>query len=146
MITEVNDYEILWHISRLADSGVFKGLDYNANDLFRYLIERFDSDKIKVFAAIEENNIQGFVICSLARGVIKKTPQVFIDLAYINKKADKSVGPQLMKKIGEYAKSLKINEVCGFSLKGEKGMFDKYGFTLEYKCYKKDLKEEENER
>lgn len=146
MIIEVNDYEILWRISRLADSGIFKGMDYSSDELFRYLIERFDSDKIKVFASVEGNAIQGFVICSLARGVIKKNPQVFIDLAYTDKKADKSLGLELMNRVEEYAKSLKINEVCGFSLKGERGMFDKYGFTLDYKCYKKTLKEEENER
>ncbi|MGE4358054.1 MAG: hypothetical protein AB7E08_05860 [Candidatus Omnitrophota bacterium] len=143
-IFEVDNYEVLWRISRLIDKGVFKGLDYTADDFFRYLIENFDKDAIKVFASVNgTNQIEGFVICSLAKNVIRNTPQVFIDLAYIDKKVDKNVGLELLKKIEDYARKLNINEICGFSLKGERAVFDKYGFELDYKAYIKRLDKQE---
>ncbi|HDP36815.1 MAG TPA: hypothetical protein ENN27_02940 [Candidatus Atribacteria bacterium] len=139
-IVEITDYALLYRISLLIDRGAFKFIDYDSQSFFRYLIDRFDEDKIKVFASVNgSNTIEGFAICSLTEDIIRKTPQIFIDLAYIAKKADKTVGNELMKKIEDYAKTLKIDEICGFSLKGEKSMLDRYGFELDYRAYIKKL-------
>lgn len=141
MITEVKDYYILYRISRLIDKGLFEGIGYSADDFLKYLMDKTETDKIKVFASIENNKINGFAVCSLAKDIVRDKPQVFIDLAYIEPKSN-GTGALIMKKIEEYARFLKVNELCGYSLRGEKSMFKKYGFNLDYRVYIKKLEVE----
>jgi DNA-binding Lrp family transcriptional regulator len=146
MIKEATDYKLLYRISRLVDSGVFKGIDYTGDEFFRYLIDKFDEDRVKVFVSIKEdklNKLEGFAICSLVKGDIREVPQVLIRLAYVDKKAGKDTGEKLMNKIEAYAGELKVDEVCGYSLRGTKSMYKRYGFNLDYKCYIKKLEKRE---
>lgn len=141
MILEVSDYEILWRISQLIDKGCFKYIDYTANEFFKYLLDEWDIGKIKVFVSInDKKEIDGFVICSLIKDIVRKKNQVFIDLAYVDKEAPKETGQELLNRVEDYAKSLNIDEICGYSLKGERAMFKKYGFELDYSVFIKRIK------
>lgn len=144
MIVEVKDYNILWRISRLIDKGIFKQIDCNGDDFFRYLIDEFDREKIKVYASVNGNKkMEGFVVCSLSKSLVTNKPEVFIDLAYVDKDADKNIGKELLNKVEDYSRSLGIDKITGYSLKGERSMLKKYGFDLEYKSYCKTVKPKE---
>lgn len=140
MITETKDYYILYRISRLVDAGIFEGIDFTAQTFFSYLINRADKDKIKVFVNVENKEINGFAICSLSEDVVTQRPEVFIDLAWVKKGVDGKVGKDLLEKIEDYAKSLNLNRISGFTLRGqEDAMFRKYGFRRYSTIMVKDL-------
>lgn len=145
MIYNVIDYHLLFKLSRLIDLGEFKGIQFTAATFFHYLMDRFDTDKIKVFVSVENKEINGFVICSVSRDVVTERPEVFIDLAWTKKGTNGNVGAGLLKKAEEYTLSLNLSRISGFTLRGqERGMFKKYGFTKYSTIMVKDLKEETN--
>ncbi len=143
MIVEVKDYYILWKISRLIDKGVFKDIGYTADEFFVYLRDKWDDERIKVFAYIDNGEIKGFAVCSLVRGMVRKVPQVFIDLAYI-KKGEPKIGDKIVERIEKYAKELKVNEITGYSQRGERAIFRKYKFDLDYTVYTKKLERQKD--
>ncbi len=141
MIIDVKHYETLFRISLLIDKGVFKHIDYTSDQFFKYLLERWDKDQIRVFAAVDKGNILGFAVCSVQENVIRKKPQVFIDLAFVSNDAPKETGIDLMTRIEDFARELKIDEITAFSLKGERSMFRKYGFGVDYTAFIKKIGE-----
>jgi len=142
MILDVRDYYQLYKISKLIDSGEFKEIDFTAQTFFQYLIDNFDRDKIKVFVNVENKEVNGFVICSLSQDVVTQRPEVFIDLAWVKKGTDGKIGEELLKKVEDYTKSLKLSRVSGFTLRGQEGaMFKKYGFKRYSTIMVKDLTE-----
>lgn len=141
MIFHVIDYHQLYKLSRLIDLGEFKGIDFTAETFFHYLIDRFDKDRIKVFVNVENKEINGFVICSLSQDVVTERPEVFIDLAWVKKGLDGKVGEELLKKVEDYTRKLKLSRISGFTLRGQEGaMFKKYGFRPYSTIMVKDLK------
>lgn len=144
MIYEVKDYYLLHRISRLIDKGIFKDLNYTADQFFNYLIERFDKDKIKVFASVKNKRIEGFGVCSLNKDLITGKPEVFIDLGWVDKKAERKVAKELLKKIEDYAKSLNISRITGYTKKDLRGIYKKYGFLKDYIVVYKELKKEDS--
>ena len=146
MIYNVIDYFQLYKLSRLIDSGEFKGIDFTAQTFFQYLIDNFDQDKIKVFVNVEKKEINGFAICSLSQDVVTRRPEVFIDLAWIKKGTDGRIGEDLLEKVEDYARSLKLSRISGFTLREQEGaMFKKYGFRRYSTIMVKDLKQVSSE-
>lgn len=140
MIFPVIDYHQLYKLSRLIDMGEFKDIDFTAETFFHYLIDRFDVDRVKVFVSSENREINGFVICSLSEDVVTQRPEVFIDLAWVKRGSDGKIGQELLKKVEEYARALKLNRISGFTLRGQEGaMFKKYGFRKYSVIMVKDL-------
>lgn len=130
MIFDVRDYYQLYKISRLIDLGEFKDIDFTTQTFFQYLIDRFDKDKIKVFVNIENKEMNGFVICSLSQDVVTQRPEVFIDLSWVKKGTDGNIGKELLQKVEDYARELKLSRISGFTLRDEQvAMFRKYGFS-----------------
>lgn len=142
MIYDVIDYFQLYKLSRLIDLGEFKEIDFTANTFFQYLIDNFDKDKIKVFVNVENKEINGFAICSLSQDVVTQRPEVFIDLAWTKKGTNGKIGEELLGKVEDYARGLKLSRVSGFTLRGqEKAIFAKYGFRPYSIIMVKDLKQ-----
>ena len=146
MIYNVIDYHLLYKLSRLIDLGEFKGIQFTAATFWHYLMDRFDTDKIKVFVSVENKEINGFVICSLSQDVVTESPEVFIDLAWIKKGTNGRVGDGLLKKTEEYTRSLNLSRISGFTLRGqEKAMFKKFGFRRYSTIMVKDLSNDKKE-
>jgi len=142
LILDVRNYYQLYKISQLINLGDFKDIDFTAQTFFQYLIDNFDRDKIKVFVNVENKEINGFVICSLSQDVVTQRPEVFIDLVWVKKGIDGNIGDDLLKKVEDYTKSLKLSRISGFTLRGEEGaMFRKYGFRPYSTIMVKDLTE-----
>lgn len=142
MIFHIIDYYQLYKLSRLIDLGEFKEIDFTANTFFQYLIDNFDKDKIKVFVNVENKEINGFVICSLSQDVVTQRPEVFIDLAWTKKGTNGKIGEELLGKVEDYARGLKLSRISGFTLRGQEGaIFKKYGFRRYSTIMVKDLKD-----
>jgi len=143
VVVEVKNYEILWRISRLVDTGVFGKLGYTADDFFHYLIDNFDNEQIKVFAYIDNQKIEGFTICSVSENLISGKLELFIDLAWVDKHAKGDVGKKLLRRVEDYARELKLNKVSGYTtLTKERAILRKYGFKNEAIIMSKILEEE----
>lgn len=139
MIIDVKHYETLFRISLLIDKGAFKHIDYTSEQFFKYLLERWEKDQIRVFAAVDKGNILGFAVCSVEENIIRKKARVFIDLAFVDKDAPKDTGTKLMERIEQFAREINTDEITAFSSKGERSMFKKYGFELDYHVFIKKI-------
>jgi len=142
VVVEVKDYDILWRISRLVDTGAFGKLGYTADEFFRYLIDNFDQGEIKVFAYIKDKKIVGFVVCSVSENLISGEKEVFIDLAWVDRHADGKVGKDLLKKVEVYTRGLNLKKISGYTtLTKERAILRKYGFKNEAIIMSKVLEE-----
>jgi len=136
-IYTVTDYDMLWKISRFADK--IDGLNYTADEFFKYLIDNSDAHKIEVIASVEGSMMLGFGVYSIHENVISGKRQAFIDLTYIDPKAPKDTGPLMLDKVDEFARKHGLDEIGCYSKKREKGMWAKYGFVIDYTVYKKQV-------
>lgn len=145
-IIEVKDYEILYRISRLIDKGEFK-VNYTADDFFRYLIKEIEETKmLKVFASISpEAQMQGFIIVSVTRDLVRDIRSLFIDLAWVEKSAGAEIGPALLERAEDFAREIGITQLVGYSQKGEKSMLKRYGFDVNYTSYVKPVPAEKKQ-
>ncbi len=138
-IVNVTDYELLWKISRMVDTGKIESVNYTADEFFRYLIDNMDARKIQVIVAIEGKDILGFGVYSIHKNIISEKLQAFIDIVYIDPHAPKDCGPKMLDKVEEFARMHKLDEIGCFSKKRERGMWLKYGFVIDYTVYKKKV-------
>ncbi|HPV97937.1 MAG TPA: GNAT family N-acetyltransferase [Spirochaetota bacterium] len=138
-IVLVKDYELLWKISRMVDTGKIESVNYTADEFFRYLIDRQDANKIQVIVALEGKEILGFGVYSIHHNIISGKDTAFIDVVYIDPTAPKDCGPQMLERVEEFARQHKLDEIGCYSKKRERGMWAKYGFVIDYTVYKKKL-------
>lgn len=147
MIVDVKDYDILYRISRMVGLKEFEKMsDYTADQFFRYLIDRFDSDSIKVFAYTNgKKSLEGVAVCSKTTSVVGDKPQLFIDFAWLDKQMPKEARLKLWEAVEDYARALGTDEVVAYTTLQGRGLFSTYGFKRDFTAYIKKIPEKKKE-
>ena len=136
-IFTTTDWDMLYRVSRFAAH--VEGLNYTADEFFKYLIDGAEAHKIEVIVSVEGDKMLGFGVYSIHENLISGKRQAFIDLTWIDPAAPKDTGPLMLEKVEDFARKHGLDEIGCFSRKREKGMWAKYGFTIEYTIYKKTV-------
>lgn len=107
-----------------------RDVGYSKKEFLVWFLKNYDQENYRVWIDTDEDKkiVKSFVIAQIVVPLIDD--EIFIPLSYVDPTS--SIGPELLRRVEEWAKSRDIKAISIYIKRGQKAFEKKYGFTFQY--------------